>query len=129
MPWEYERDDARRQVLIGTTGLFTLADVFAVVDRHRAESIWGYGMVYDLPGWVGVPMGIEIQQAADDMQRQVGSRPRGPIAVIASMPMMLDMVQKYRRRNSGALDIETVDTLEVAARWLDERTAPGRPRR
>jgi hypothetical protein len=74
MPFEYERDDARRLVVIRMTATFSLADVLSVVDRHHAENLCGYGMVYDLTEWVGLPTEIAVQQPADYVWRSVGIR-------------------------------------------------------
>jgi hypothetical protein len=43
VPVRYERDDARRRVVVTVEGAFQASDMLAVFGRQRAEDTWSYG--------------------------------------------------------------------------------------
>ena len=53
MSIRYERDDARRRVVISMQGPFEPADFLAVIERWRGEDVGACGMLYDLRGMTG----------------------------------------------------------------------------
>ena len=40
----YERDDARRRIVVTMQGPFTLQDFLAVIERQQVDNAWGYGI-------------------------------------------------------------------------------------
>ena len=47
MPITYQRDDARRRIVVTTIGIVGLDDMLAVADRQAGEGTWRYGVLYD----------------------------------------------------------------------------------
>ena len=119
MPFQYERDDNRRRIIIRITGSFAMADIFGVVDRHHAEEVWGYAMLYDLTDLVGAPDAAEIAQISDYVQRHVNQRPLGPVAFVVPQPVTFGMVRMYSMMNDGKFNVGAFHTVEAAERWLD----------
>jgi hypothetical protein len=47
MPIRYERDDARRRVVVIVQGTIEPDDAFAVIERQCLDDVWSYGLLYD----------------------------------------------------------------------------------
>jgi hypothetical protein len=121
MSFQYERDDSRRRITIRVTGSFDMADVFGIVDRHRAEKVWGYAMLYDLTNLIEAPDSSEVARASDYVQRYVNERPRGPVAFVAPQPSTFGMVRMYSLMNDRNVNVGAFHTVAAAERWLDEQ--------
>jgi hypothetical protein len=121
MPFEYERDDERRRITIRVTGKIDIAEAFAVVDRHRTENVWGYGMLYDLISLEGAPDPSQVAQVSDYVQRHAGQRPRGPVAFVTTNPVAFEMVRMYSMMNRNDLRVAAFHSMDAAERWLDEQ--------
>ena len=48
MSIRYERDDARRRVMVTVRDSIEPDDAFAVIERQRVDDAWSYGLLYDL---------------------------------------------------------------------------------
>jgi hypothetical protein len=95
MPIRYERDDARRRVLVTMEGPFDETDFLAVMERWRGEDVGAYGMLCDLRAMTGEPSSAEVQQFMS--QAAQTKRPRGPIALVATDPAIYGRAARMRR--------------------------------
>jgi hypothetical protein len=89
MPVRYERDDARRRIVVTIQGPFALPDFLAVIGRQQVDHSWGYGILYDLRGMTGQPTAADLRQSLSLAAQP--DEPRGRVAVVTGDPAM------YRR--------------------------------
>ena len=122
---EYARDDRRRQITVRLSGPCAFSDLMALVDRHRAEGVWSYAMLYDITDMEGLPTRLVLQALVDYVHRHVHTRPRGPVAVAASDPATINMVRLYASFNAS-MNICAFPTVVAAEQWLDtQHSQPG----
>jgi hypothetical protein len=62
MPLEYNRDDGRRRITVISTGVVTLPDALAVIERQAADGAWSYGVLYDTRGSADAPTPADVHQ-------------------------------------------------------------------
>jgi hypothetical protein len=126
MPMQYQRDDLRRRVVITYPGRFAPADALAAIERHHAEGVWGYGVLYDLRQLRGLLPAIADLKAhmERDAQRPIeSSEPRGPVAIVTPDPIVYDIACTY-----AAIGRATMMTIQVfrdrtdAETWLTAQT-------
>jgi hypothetical protein len=116
MPIRYERDDVRRCVVITMQGPFEPADFLAVIQRWRDEAIGDYGMLYDLRGMTGAPSITDLRQFMSEAAQT--TRPRGPIAIVATEPVIYGRACMYATLGRATLTIQVFRYLERAEEWL-----------
>ena len=117
MPIRYERDDARRRVVITFPPTYQAADAVAAIERHHAEGVWSYGVLYDLRVLRGHPALADLKaHMKRDAQPPPGSesRPRGPVAIVAADPIVYASACSY-----AALGRSTRITIEVFREWTE----------
>jgi hypothetical protein len=116
----YERDDARRRIVITVTGSLQVADILGVVDRQADEGAWSYACLYDRRGMTTGPSTADtapIARYIRQLERSHG--PRGPVAVVADRT---GSVEVYARLSKHlGLPFEVFDTIRDAEHWLVER--------
>ena len=122
MPVHYERDDARRRIIIMTTGHVTPEDVRGAVERQAHEGAWSYTVLYDARAGTNVP-------TADDVHRLVllvgtltaRHGPRGPVALVSGSTGLSRIGRAYSRLGElTALNVQVFAEVDDAERWLDE---------
>jgi hypothetical protein len=117
MPIHYERDDAHQRVAVTARGPFTAVDFLAIIEWRRAEGTSGYGMLYDLSGMTGEPSTADLQAFMHAAAQT--TRPRGPIAVVATDPMIYWRACTYAvLGRTMALVIEAFRDQDKAEAWL-----------
>src|SRR5216684_8453798 len=116
MPFRYERDDARRRVVVTVEGPFAVADFLAVMERQRGDGVWAYGMLYDLRGMTGEPAIDDLRQFMSEAER--ATQPRGPIAILAPDPVIYGRACTYAALTRATLTIEVFRDLDKAEQWL-----------
>jgi hypothetical protein len=85
MPIRYERDGARRRVVIIAQGTIEPDDAITVIERQCLDDTWRYGVLYDLRLTTGRLTLAELRPILDRAsQRRAAAR--GPIAILASDP-------------------------------------------
>ena len=126
MPFEYQRDDSRRRVVIKFKGVFQANDGFSVIQRHHAENVWTYGVLYDLIELEGHPTTADLRQfMTEDAQAPVGETgKRGPVAFVAADPDLYGKACTYAELGRGHVTIEVFRGRDEAERWLAEHTLP-----
>jgi hypothetical protein len=116
MPIRYERDDARRRLVVTIDGPFALEDFLAVIERQRGDNASAYGLLYDLRGMTGAPTIAELRQAFT--QSAQTHRRRGPIAILATDPALYDRACTYVALGYSTLTVGVFRDLDEAEQWL-----------
>ena len=116
MPIRYERDDARRRVVVTIQGPFAVADFLAVMERQRDDGAWTYGMLSDLRGMTGEPAIDDLRQFMSEAERT--TQPRGPVAILATDPVIYGRACTYAALTRATLTIEVFRDLDKAEQWL-----------
>jgi len=113
----YDRDDARRRLVITLQGAFQTADVLAAIERQRVEDTWSYGLLYDLRGVTGHPTIEDLKQILS--QVTLVEQPRGPVAFLVTDPILYGMLCKYAALGRSKLTVvEVFRDRDDADRWL-----------
>jgi hypothetical protein len=112
MPIRYELDDARRRLVVTVEGPFAVADFLAIMERQRDDGAWTYGMLSDLRGMTGEP----ARQFMSEAERT--TQPRGPVAILATDPVIYGRACTYAALTRATLTIEVFRDLDKAEQWL-----------
>jgi hypothetical protein len=122
MAVQYERDDARRRVVITFPGNYETADGLAAIERHHAEGVWSYGVLYDLRLLKGYPAVADLKAYMErDAQRPVDeSKPRGPVAIVTADPNVYAIACTYAALGRSTMTIEVFRDWSEAQTWLDD---------
>jgi hypothetical protein len=112
----YERDDARRRVVVTVAGPFAVADFLAVMERQRDDGAWTYGMFYDLRGMTGAPAIDDLRQFMSEAERT--TQPPGPVAILATDPAIYSRACTYASLVRAALRIGVFRDPDEAEQWL-----------
>ena len=121
MPIRYERDDARRRVVVTMQGPFVLADFLEVIERQRRDDAWTYGILYDLRGMTGEPAIADIRQSLS--QSAQVNRPRGPVAILATDPAIYGRACTFATLGRATMTVEVFRDSIEAERWLTAKLA------
>jgi hypothetical protein len=119
MSISYERDDARRRVAVRIQGIFQPADVLAIMARQRDEETWTYGILYDLRGVTGHPTMDDLRQILIEAATlDQGERGRGPVALLATEPILYGRLCAYAALGRPMFTIEVFRNWDEADLWL-----------
>jgi hypothetical protein len=125
MPIRYERDDARRRVVVTLQGQYQASEILAILERHGIEDDWSYGRLYDVRGLIGKPSVAELRRFSSlDAQH----RPHGPEAIVTSNPILYALACTYAALGRSTLTIEVFRDAKEAEQWLTARMSKGEPR-
>jgi len=116
MPIRYELDDARRRLVVTVEGPFAVADFLAVMERQRDDGAWTYGMLSDLRGMTGEPAIDDLRQFMSEAERT--TQPRGPVAILATDPVIYGRACTYAALTRATLTIEVFRDWDKAEQWL-----------
>jgi hypothetical protein len=120
MPVRYERDDARRRVLVTVQGPFAQSDFLTVVERQQLDHAWTYGIIYDLRGMTGHPTAADLRQSMSLATQ--ADEPRGPVPVVTADPAMYTKACSYAALARRTMTIEVFRDFNEAALWLAGET-------
>ncbi len=119
MPVRYERDDARRRVVVTVQGEFQTSDMLPVSEGQGAEDTSGYGMLFDLRRMTGHATPADLRKMID---QAASSRPaaqlRGPVAIVATDPILYRVACTYAALGHAKLAIQVHRDLDEADLWL-----------
>jgi hypothetical protein len=134
MPIRYECDDARRRVVVTVQGTIDPDDSLAVIERQRLNDAWGYGLLYDLRLMAGRLTLAELRPILGRTSQSRSGARRGPIAILATAPLVYDVACSYAALGRSTLTIEVFRDADEAEQWLTAKSvsekhehAPGRP--
>lgn len=122
MPIHYERDDARRRIIIMTTGHVTPEDVRGALERQSNEGAWSYAVLYDARAGTNVPTAKDVRHLVLHVGTLTARHgPRGPVALISSNTQLSRMGRAYSSLGElTALNVQVFTDVDDAERWLDE---------
>ena len=122
MPIHYERDDARRRIVVMTTGHVTPEDVRGTLERQANEGAWSYAVLYDARAGTNVPTAEEVHRLLLHVGTLTARHgPRGPVALISGNTRLSRIGRAYSRLGElTALNVQVFTDVEQAERWLDE---------
>jgi hypothetical protein len=112
MPIRYERDEARRRVVVTVKGPFAVADFLAVLERQRVDGAWTYAMLYNLRGMTGESAIDDLRQFMSEAARTTQSR--GPLAIVATDPVIYGRACTYATLSRATLTVEVFRNLNEA---------------
>jgi len=124
MPFEYEREDARRRLVVTVDGPFQTSDMLACIERQRVEGTWTYGVLYDLRRMTGTATFAELREIMGQATSHPPTeRSRGPVAILATDPGVYTTACRYAALGRSRLTIEVFRDLADADRWLTAETS------
>ena len=120
MAIQYQRDDVRRRVVISFRGMFQTEDGWAAIERHHAAGAWTYGVLYDLRTMQGYPDVTDLKRYMErDAQTPAGEqRPRGPIAILTTDPILYGLACTYAALGPPTMKIAVFRDGIEADQWL-----------
>ena len=124
MPITYQRDDARRRIVVTTIGIVGLDDMLAVTDRQAGEGTWRYGVLYDSRRVASVASQTDVRTGVahvEALSRTHGRR--GPVAFVTTVPAAFGMVRMYSTLSDQVHQaVEVFRDIGDAERWLAAHT-------
>jgi hypothetical protein len=118
MPIRYERDDARRRVVVTAEGTIDPYDTLGVIERQRLDDAWSYGLLYDLRLMTGRLTLAELRPVLGRGLQSRSAARRGPIAILATGPLVYDVACSYAALGRSTLTIEVFHDSDEAEQWL-----------
>src|SRR6266545_2867933 len=96
MQIRYERDDARRRVLLTLSGVYDVEDVIVALQRKFDEQTWHYTTVYDGRGLESLPYPADLKRSVDTARAfdDRGQR-RGAVAFVATDTALVGILRMY----------------------------------
>jgi len=123
MPIQYARDDAHRRLMVTVEGPFQRSEILTVIERQRTEDTWSYGLLYDLRRATGHPTLAELREIMDDAAAwRAAEGSRGPVALLATEPIMYGRLCTYAALGQSKLTIQVFRDLDQADAWLAAAT-------
>ena len=121
MPIQYVRDDAKKRILVTTSGELRLKDITGIVDRQAKERTWSYAMLYDTRASTTTPTMEEMKRLVLHIGKlTIAHGPRGPVALVASGALLEGVGRAYASLGTlTALNVRVFATLVEAERWLE----------
>jgi RecJ-like exonuclease len=130
MPITYERDDQRCRINVRLSGLVTVEDLLAIVDRQAAESTWQYSLCYDARQVTKEAAGTvdEVRRVLrHTVETSAKHGERGPVAIITDNPADYNIVRMYSALGAPQrINVEVFRDPADALRWLDFVASPKR---
>ena len=120
MPVSFERDDAKRRVLLAALGTVTAADLIHAMDRQAAEGIWQYSVLYDSSEVTDPPSPADLRRVAThaaSIEHKSGKR--GPVAMYAPHDVVYGTARMYESVADDRVVWRVFRTREEAEAWLD----------
>ena len=109
--------------MVTVEGPFQRSEILTVIERQRAEDTWSYGLLYDLRRITGHPTLAELREIMDDAAAwRAAEGPRGPVALLATEPIMYGRLCTYAALGQSKLTIQVFRDLDQADAWLAAAT-------
>jgi hypothetical protein len=127
MPIAYERDDARRLIIVTVTEPYAVGDILETIDRQAAENTWEYAMLYEMQA--AMTIAADSQQIANHVERVAGGHERGPVGIAMSGdPEQFRRGLKYTELTRKIATVEVLLTATQREDWLARCARRRRPR-
>jgi hypothetical protein len=129
MPISYDRLDDERMVVVTLDGTFESDDIVEVMRRVDADSLWSYGMLWNLRHMSGSPTTDQLWFFSRAYVHAADGPPktRGPVAVVTVDDEMYRRGCLYVAMTRPQLDIDVFRDLDEARTWLSARIAASSP--
>ena len=124
MPITYHLDDERRRITVTVSGLTTVDDILALINRQIADQTWAYALLYDFTEMPQLPETADVARIADHVRvaaKQHGRR--GPVAVVSRHPEVLGTARQYSGIEADTDPVAFFTTRHDAERWLSQAQA------
>jgi len=120
MSIHYERDDSRQIVIVTFDGVPpSITDLRNLFQRHRAESVWHYGTLYDIRRMVGRPSFDYLRDLVANAAAFVPrGHTRGPVAFLTSDPALQQIATAFVEFENARPKIEVFNEIGTATVWL-----------
>jgi hypothetical protein len=121
---EYVLDHARQRLTIIARDPASVPDVLAWLARQAADGAWAYASLDDLRLITLSPTTADVQRILDQVTTLSATHGRrGPVAVVATHPVLFGMARVYAALSDMAAgDVGVFYEVAKAEQWLDERT-------
>jgi hypothetical protein len=118
MPFQYERDDVKQQIVVTLRGAFDRDESLQILQRHRSEDFGDYSVLYDVLELSGEPTTTDMRLfMAEEMA--IPTETRGPIAIVATANTKIyAMACTYVVLGRPKLKIEVFRQRGEAEAWL-----------
>lgn len=125
MPILVERNDDTQTLKVTASGVLTLRDTLALVDRQLAEGAWSYTMLYDARGLTAMPSADEVRRLAARVETLVLKHGRrGAIAIVTNAEAVYGTSRMYAALCQQGQTISVFRACDEAERWLAGERAP-----
>src|ERR1700688_583726 len=123
MPIQYVLDHARRRLTIIGRDPAGVPDVLGWLARQAADGAWAYGTLDDLRLVSLNPTTADVQRILDQVKTLSATHGRrGPVAVVATEPVLFGMARVYAALSDMAAgDVGVFYEIAAAEQWLAER--------
>jgi hypothetical protein len=122
VPFEIERNHARRLLVVRATGVMSPSEVVAFIRKERAGEYRRYRLLFDATGATmrARPADLELWVTA---VKEVVARegPRAPVALVGTTESLLSFVEAYAQRcqELGVATIRVFRGVDAARAWLE----------
>lgn len=119
MPIRTAADPPTRCLRARVEGKLGAADLLAHLEARRADNTLALAEVLDAREATTDLTSVEVQRLADWMRRTANREPLGPLAIVASDPVLYGMARMYALLcdNAGA-HVEVFRAVDTAEAWL-----------
>ena len=125
MPIGFDRDDARRRVLITVHGAFEAVEILAAIERQGVEQTWSYGVLYDLRGMTGAPTMDDLRKIfSESVPKRSTESGGGPIALLVTDSVLYGLACTYAALGRSKMTIEVFRDWDDAESWLAAHANP-----
>lgn len=124
MSIQYARDDGTQMVIVTLSGeMPSVHDIREVFHRHRAESVWHYGTLYDLRRMTGRPSFNYLRDLIANAASFVpGGKTRGPVALLATDPDLYRIAAAFVEFERAKPKLHVFREIGPAKAWLTKET-------
>lgn len=121
-PFDYTRDDERRQIHVVARRTLDTVDFAEILRRQVDERTWSYGLLYDLRRQSVAIAFEDSERLRDGVFRGLTALgPRGPVAFVAWSADVLHWVQDYGTKATQAgMRVQVFTHVAEAQAWLEQ---------
>jgi hypothetical protein len=116
----YQRDDARRRIVVTIVGTISSVDIVEIINRQLSEGAWQYAILYDSRLDASQMPIAEVRAIIDYVARCISQHgPRGPVAIVTPHAANCGMSRMYSSLVERVnLTVDVFREMEEAEEWL-----------